>query len=48
MFGGDGKAEVEIDGIGSVGRGLDGESGSMAERYREEVKFKVKSKYAVN
>ena len=48
MCGVDGTAEVELDRIGSGGRGLGGESGSMAERYREEVKFKIKSKYAVN
>ena len=41
----DGTAEVELDRIGSGGRR---ESGSMAERNREEVKYKIKSKYAIN
>ena len=41
----DGTAGVKLDRVGSGGRR---ESGSMAERNREEVKYKVKSKYAVN
>ena len=41
----DGTAEVKLDRIGSGGRR---ESGSMAERNREEVKYKIKSKYVVN
>ena len=40
----DGTAEVELDRIGSGGRR---ESGSMAERNREEVKYKIESKCAV-
>ena len=45
LFGGDGTADVDLDWIGSGGRR---ESGSMAEWYREEVKYKVKSKYGAN
>ena len=45
LSGGDGTADVDLDRIRSGGRR---ESGSMAERYREEVKYKVKSKYVVN
>ena len=41
LFGGDGTADVELDRIEPGGRGLGGESGSMAERYPEEVKFKL-------
>ena len=39
LFGGDGTADVELDRIGSGGRR---ESGSMAERYREEMKCNLK------
>ena len=45
LFGEDGTANVELDPIRSGSRR---EFDSMAERYREEVKYKVISKYAVN